>query len=147
MTNTVGPALSWRLVHDGAEALMLEQMSGITETVHTVFESTTQYACIAEATRLGLTAHGDIAELLATPLIPQSVTMRQARLALLAAGLLPSVSAAIASMQEPERSAAQITWEFAATVDRESGLVPSLATALGLTEAQIDDLFISAAKL
>jgi len=79
--------------------------------------------------------------------VPQSVTMRQARLALHAAGLLTSVDAAIAAMPEPDRTAAQITWEFAQTVDRGFGMVPQLATALGMTETQIDDLFIAAAKL
>lgn len=79
--------------------------------------------------------------------IPQSVTMRQARLALLGAGLLPLVDAAIAAMTEPDRTAAQITWEFAATVDRGFGMVPQLAAALGMTETQIDDLFIAAAAL
>jgi len=79
--------------------------------------------------------------------VPQSVTMRQARLALHAAGLLTSVDAAIAAMDEPDKTAAQITWEFAQTVDRGFGMVPQLAAALGMTETQIDDLFIAAAKL
>ena len=79
--------------------------------------------------------------------VPQSVTMRQARLALLGAGLLTGVDAAIAAMPEPDRTAAQITWEFAATVDRQFGMVPALAASLGMTDAQIDDLFIAASKL
>jgi len=79
--------------------------------------------------------------------VPQSVTMRQARLALLAAGLLPAVNAAIASMPEPDKTQAQITWEFASSVDRGFGMVPQLASAMGMTETQIDDLFIAAAQL
>jgi len=79
--------------------------------------------------------------------VPQSVTMRQARLALLGAGLLSGVDAAIAAMSEPDKTQAQITWEFAATVDRQFGMVPALAAAMGMTETQIDDLFIAAAKL
>jgi len=82
-----------------------------------------------------------------SPGVPQSVTMRQARLALHAAGLLTSVDAAIAAMDEPDKTAASITWEFAQTVDRGFGMVPQLAAALGMTETQIDDLFIAAAKL
>jgi len=77
----------------------------------------------------------------------QSVSMRQARLALHAAGLLTLVDAAIAAMPEPDKTAAQITWEFAQTVDRNFGMVPALAAAMGMTETQIDDLFIAAAKL
>jgi len=79
--------------------------------------------------------------------VPQSVTMRQARLALLAAGLLPAVNAAIASMPEPDKTAAQITWDYASSVDRGFGMVPQLAAALGMTETQIDDLFIAASQL
>ncbi len=81
------------------------------------------------------------------PEVPQSVTMRQARLALFGAGLLSSVDAAIASMSDPDKTVAQITWEFAQTVDRQFGMVPQLAAALGMTEQQIDDLFIAAAQL
>ena len=40
--------------------------------------------------------------------VPQTVTMRQARLALLGAGLLAGVDAAIASLPEPDKSAAII---------------------------------------
>lgn len=86
-------------------------------------------------------------ELPPAPEVPQSVTMRQARLALFGAGLLSSVDAAIAGMPEPDKSVASITWEFAQTVDRQFGMVPQLAAALGMTETQIDDLFIAAAQL
>lgn len=79
--------------------------------------------------------------------VPQSVTMRQARLALHAAGLLSGVDAAIASMQEPAKTAALIEWEYASAVERNAGLVPAMASALGMTDAQIDDLFITAATL
>lgn len=81
------------------------------------------------------------------PQIPQSVTMRQARLALLGAGLLSGVEAAITTLPEPQKSAALIEWEYAALVQRSSGLVPMMGTALGLTESQLDDLFVAAAAL
>lgn len=79
--------------------------------------------------------------------VPDSVTMRQARLALHAAGLLAGVDAAIASMQEPAKTAAAIEWEYASAVERNAGLVPAMAAALGMSEADIDDLFITAATL
>jgi len=75
--------------------------------------------------------------------VPASVSMRQARLALLGAGLLDTVEAAIAGAGP----AAKIEWEYAQEVQRASGLVPSLATALGMTSAQIDALFVAAAAL
>ena len=79
--------------------------------------------------------------------VPQSVTMRQARLALLGAGVLSAVDAAIAALDEPARTAAQIAWEYSTEVQRSFGLVSQLAAALGLTDAQIDALFVAAAKL
>lgn len=79
--------------------------------------------------------------------IPQSVTMRQARLALLGAGLLTQVESAIASLPSPQKEAAAIEWEYAQEVQRHHGLVPAMASALGMTEAQIDALFIQAAAL
>ena len=75
--------------------------------------------------------------------VPKSVTMRQARLAMLNAGLLEIVNEAIVTAG----SAALIEWEYAKEVERSSGLVPQMATALGLTESQIDALFIQAATL
>lgn len=85
---------------------------------------------------------------LSKPTVPQQVTMRQARLALLGAGLLDDVGAAIAAIPDPvQRKAAQIEWEYAAIVERNSPLIQQLAPALGMTEAQMDELFATAAGL
>ena len=76
------------------------------------------------------------------------ISMRQARLALLEAGLLDQVEAALAAIEDPRlRQRAQIEWEYAATVERSSAWVQTLAGALGLTAAQLDTLFAEAAKL
>ena len=79
--------------------------------------------------------------------VPEAVTMRQARRALLAAGLLAAVEAAIDALAEPERSAARIEWEYSSEVQRHNGFVAQLAPALGLSDAQLDALFVSAATL
>ena len=76
--------------------------------------------------------------------IPSVVTMRQARLALLQAGLLSLVESAIASMESP---AAQIEWDYSQEVNREQPLVKQLAEALNLTSDQLDNLFLEASKL
>lgn len=81
------------------------------------------------------------------PVVPEAVTMRQARLALLGAGLLAQVDAAIASLPSPQKEAAAIEWEYAQEVQRHNGLVPAMAQALGMTEAQLDALFMQAATL
>ena len=79
--------------------------------------------------------------------VPTVVTMRQARLALLAAGLLPNVDTAIAALPEPKKSAAKIEWEYSQEVQRHNGFVGVLAPVLELTADQIDALFIAAGAL
>lgn len=79
--------------------------------------------------------------------IPQSVTMRQARLAMLHAGILDDVESTLATMEGEEGRAARIDWEFAQDVRREWPLIGSLGLQLGLTEQQIDDLFFAAAAI
>jgi hypothetical protein len=75
---------------------------------------------------------------------PTSVTMRQARLALLEAGLLDNVQNTIAGMQGAEGAAARIEWEYSSTMVRSQPLVAALAAALKLTSADVDALFLSA---
>jgi hypothetical protein len=50
-------------------------------------------------------------------------------------------------MQEPAKTAAAIEWEYASAVERNAGLVPAMAAALGMSDADIDDLFVTAATL
>lgn len=81
------------------------------------------------------------------PQVPQRVTMRQARLALLGAGLLPQVEGAINALPEPPQTAARIEWDFSSEVFRDREFVNMLGAGLGLTSTQIDQLFITAASL
>lgn len=76
--------------------------------------------------------------------VPQEVTMRQARLALLDAGLLSVIDSTIDTMPEPQKTHVKIEWEYSAKVERNSNLVQQMATALGLTTEQLDQLFIQA---
>ena len=75
--------------------------------------------------------------------VPQQVTMRQARLALLSAGLLDDVEMVIAAAGRE----AQLEWEYAAVVERSNPAVAIVQQQQALTDAQIDDLFREAAKL
>lgn len=82
------------------------------------------------------------------PVVPASVTRRQARQALLLAGLLDSVDPAIAAIADPtERAMAQIEWQDSQDFERHRPLLVSLATALGLDSAALDQLFITASTL
>ena len=75
------------------------------------------------------------------------VTMRQARLALLQAGLLPTIEAAIDSMESPAKEAARIEWEYAQELRIDHPLVVSLTAAIGMTGEQLSDLFTAAAAI
>ena len=79
--------------------------------------------------------------------IPQKVTMRQARRALYAAGLLTGVEAAIDALPEPPRTAARIEWDYASEVHRASEFVTLLGAALELDKQSLEDLFLKASEL
>jgi hypothetical protein len=81
------------------------------------------------------------------PLVPHEVSMRQARLALLARGVLDLVGAAIDLLPSPERAAALIEWNHSSVVARDSPLVEMMGAALGLDDDALDELFFTAARL
>ena len=80
-------------------------------------------------------------------IIPQRITARQAQLALLDAGLLDDVDAIIEALPANVRAHVRIEWDRATHVERGSTVMQMVATALGLTAAQVDDLFVAAAGL
>lgn len=82
-----------------------------------------------------------------SPTIPQEVTMRQARLALNAAGKLAAVQTAINGMVDPNKTNTQIWWDYSSVVQRGQPIVASLGAAIGLDSAGIDNLFTTAATL
>jgi|SRR3990172_10186459 len=75
-------------------------------------------------------------------LVPKVITPRQARLALLQATLLDEVELLLANDK-----AMQIWWEYSLDIQREHGHIIAMGTALGLTDVQLDDLFILASSL
>ena len=76
-----------------------------------------------------------------------TITLRQAKLALLNAGKLQDVINAIAALPEPQKTAAQIEFDYANDVERNSVLLGTIAAAIGLTEEELDQLFDSAKVL
>lgn len=77
--------------------------------------------------------------------IPQVVSRFQARAALYNFGLLTAVETLMASADTP--MLAKLAWADAQTFKRNSPTVLTLGSALGLTEAQLDELFVAAAKI
>lgn len=79
--------------------------------------------------------------------VPPAVTPRQARLALLGAGLLDNAETALSALPSPQKEAALIEWEYASAILRESALVTAIGATLSLASEQVDDLFRTAATL
>lgn len=80
--------------------------------------------------------------------VPQSVTRRQARQALLLAGLLGNVQPAIDAIPDAtQRGMAQIEWDDSQEFQRNRPILIALATALGLSSEDLDNLFRTAATL
>lgn len=75
--------------------------------------------------------------------VPLEVTRAQGKLALLNAGLLASAQAAATAAGQ----AAEIAFNDALTYERTSPTLNALATALGLSSSDLDNLFIAASKL
>lgn len=75
--------------------------------------------------------------------VPYSITSIQARRAIDRAGLRPSVEAAVA-VADPDT---QALWYTTEVVDRQNPVMLALAQSLGLSSAQVDDLFRAGAKL
>jgi len=69
------------------------------------------------------------------------VTPLQARRALRAAGLLDAVEAWVAQQDDD----AQDAWEYALQIERNNPMIAGAGAALGMTDAQIDALFVAAA--
>jgi hypothetical protein len=82
--------------------------------------------------------------------VPQRVSPRQFRLALIAAGVdLANVALAIDAIPDATAKAnALVEWEYANSIERDNPTIAQLAPALGFdTEEKVDNLFINASKL
>ena len=73
-------------------------------------------------------------------LVPSVVSPRQIRKALRLAGIRPAVDAYLANADEETVE----DWEYAVFIGRDNALMNTAAAALGMTEQQLDDLFILA---
>ena len=88
-----------------------------------------------------------VEERLQQPLVPTSVTMRQGREMLIEMGLLANVNAIIAAIPDAmQRAKAENYFNMSNTMERQNVWVKSIGAALGLSDSQLDDMFIEAAK-
>jgi hypothetical protein len=82
------------------------------------------------------------------PQVPQSVSMAQARQALMDAGLFDAIDGGLNALPDgPTKRKALTFWEYSPTVSRNGELVTMLAAQFGLTDKQLDALFLAAAEI
>lgn len=79
--------------------------------------------------------------------VPRSIPNWRARAVIELNGLTTQVEQAIEAMTGPEGIVARFAWNGNADFERNGTTVTALANALGLSDAQIDDMFIQAAQL
>lgn len=99
-------------------------------------------SCLVEAIADWIAA-GNTPDPADPPPIPAVVAKKQAKLALLQVGLLDTVEAAIAAAPRN----VQIEWNDSETVQRNYLVTQMMVAQLGITDAQLDDLFTLAATL
>lgn len=97
-------------------------------------------SCAASVVPEGTT----IADAVVAREIPTTVSMKGAQRALLRAGLLDAVEAAVEASTDREL---KISWNKSAIVERHDHFTQSMAALLSLTDAQLDDLFALANTL
>lgn len=79
-----------------------------------------------------------------TPQVPEEVYAWRLRLATQMGGLKTTIDALLNSLPEPDKTIALEAWNSGVTIRRDSPLIASLATQLGLTKEQVDEYFIQA---
>jgi hypothetical protein len=79
------------------------------------------------------------------PPIPSTVTRFQALAVLAAGGYLDTVRTYINTLDQ--NNVQRLAWENAADWERTSPTLNALATMLGLTETEVDDLFVAASQV
>lgn len=80
-------------------------------------------------------------------IIPESVSRAQGKAALLAAGMLSSAEGFIDSLEGDEKILALIAFNETNEWRRDSPFLNQVATALGITQEQMDELFLEASKI
>lgn len=80
--------------------------------------------------------------------MPQELTPRQVRLAMLGAGLdLSQIDTMIAGLDEPQKSQVKIMWEYSTVFLRKDPILNGFAEQLGLSQEDVDNLFIAGASI
>lgn len=75
---------------------------------------------------------------------PTEVSLWKLRFVLSQMQLEQSVTDAMNQLPEPQRTAANYIWNYGNSIDRHSSTIQFIQTSLGLTEAQVNNIYIQA---
>ncbi len=81
------------------------------------------------------------------PVSPESVSMWAFKAAAKLEDKLHLVDSIITQLPEPDKTIATYQWEYATVIERQHPTTVAIGAALGLTESEIDALFIKAAEI
>jgi hypothetical protein len=147
---TSGGVTVLRLVNDGDAATCIAQWQEVNPGEYVSHAEVAEEALPQDRSERALWTLVDGAVVVDPTLapVPQVVSRRQARRALLDAGLLASVQPAIDAVQDAtQRAQMQIDWDDSQEFQRDHPTLIAIGTALGLDSAAIDALFTAAAAL
>ena len=125
---------------------MIDIPSNLTDgdSVYLTDEEAETYSDLTLVSQEEIEELGDVVKIL----IPESITKRQAKQQLLLDGKLNQVQEVIDYISdETKRMMAQLYWDESTEFERSHPTLVELGTALGLTEAELDMMFINASKL
>lgn len=78
---------------------------------------------------------------------PTEVPLWAFRAILTILNIAPQVESLINSLPEPQKTVANVQWQYGNYIERNHPLINSLGSELGLTKEQIDNIFLEASKL
>lgn len=142
--------MSWHMVYDAATGREVSLGTVVADPLPQGLASVALSDADASAIREGRAAWDAEARgvVMLPPVVPDSVTPYQFRVALLRAGVsLAQVDAMIDALPQPQRDEARVAWEYGLEVRRDHALVSQFAAALGMDDAAVDAAFVQAAGL
>ena len=78
------------------------------------------------------------------PIVPDSISQMKLRKQLILSGIsIASIDALIQSLPQPNRDLIYTMWEYAVVFDRHNPELNAMAGMLGVTQQQLDEIFIN----
>jgi hypothetical protein len=86
-------------------------------------------------------------EVIVAPVMESTVTLPALRSVMDLQGITQLINTAIENLPEPQKTIANNYWQYGYNIDRSSSVVLVLQQLAGLTNDQVDELFIAAQNL